>query len=812
MASKVKLVRGTISAVSHTMDLTSEISDEEEYFKEEDSILDYDIVRDPEQIELVNKLEQSANKIDSKGEPKRPVLANFSGTGQGKTVVAILLAQRLNRKIIIYNPARASLTWIHHLEKMCYLDQLVYITSLSTVAEGKCYDIESLVRTKSGSVTINCPHYYPKGHSTKDKTYIWDDEKCEETFKNSLIVIDEAHMITTKSQRSLFMLNLFDYLKYNDGSGSRLKKWNVRILIQTATIAEHLERYTRILYLMGIIGDETPLSFRKFIEQALKECHEKELDRDVDEVTAIKRYLKNPDFPYAVAMPRPRYPFVNNIQVQLFSMSEQVTTQIEETNQKIAKMVKESNGNKRGMDKLQSMRKQVEAQMIPLYVAITKAMLAKGYHVTVFMCFLETIDVLKDELKDYNPVVITGKLSNKAVRDKHQTDFREGRCKLLILSVGVGSTSISLHDTKGVIKKTVKNKGNLELKITGAHAALLSIVFSVIDFVQMIGRLYRMGLKSDVYQLLPLVKCASHYTIAHNIRHKLTILESFNDDVSHSENLYEAIEGNAKDVQYDDIMDRDDVSEMVNSIIPDITTDTFRLKSQEEVQEIQLRLKDRSTSIKPVVSKKEYPNKTECSNSSIQVIFSDGLYHFTNVYHIRDILKSSGGYWHSSTKVWSLHPSKIKILTEKLPSEYKMEFMETSRFISESPSPRKLLISETPKNYNQTTVVKICKKGGQVVQGCDVYIGRGMNYGAWKGLVKSKWHNPYKVGNEYSLEESLSLYENRIRSTPVLYNSLHELKGKILGCWCSDDNGPTIIMNPRCHGHILVKLIQESEL
>lgn len=37
---------------------------------------------------------------------------------------------------------------------------------------------------------------------------------------------------------------------------------------------------------------------------------------------------------------------------------------------------------------------------------------------------------------------------------------------------------------------------------------------------------------------------------------------------------------------------------------------------------------------------------------------------------------------------------------------------------------------------------------------------------------------------KYGTKKALELYEEHIRSTPELYNSLDELHGKDLGCWC----------------------------
>lgn len=77
-----------------------------------------------------------------------------------------------------------------------------------------------------------------------------------------------------------------------------------------------------------------------------------------------------------------------------------------------------------------------------------------------------------------------------------------------------------------------------------------------------------------------------------------------------------------------------------------------------------------------------------------------------------------------------------------------------------------------------------------------LYIGRNMSYYV-PGTTKSKWCNPYSL-KKFTLEKSLELYESYIINEPNLYNSLEELRGKELGCWCK----PT-----KCHGDILLRLL-----
>jgi hypothetical protein len=83
----------------------------------------------------------------------------------------------------------------------------------------------------------------------------------------------------------------------------------------------------------------------------------------------------------------------------------------------------------------------------------------------------------------------------------------------------------------------------------------------------------------------------------------------------------------------------------------------------------------------------------------------------------------------------------------------------------------------------------------------DVYIGRG-----------SKWGNPYTtIKDKETLaseivdtsEEAISKYKDYVLSNPDLYNSLDELEGKVLGCFCKPKP---------CHGDVLLELISQKNL
>lgn len=73
----------------------------------------------------------------------------------------------------------------------------------------------------------------------------------------------------------------------------------------------------------------------------------------------------------------------------------------------------------------------------------------------------------------------------------------------------------------------------------------------------------------------------------------------------------------------------------------------------------------------------------------------------------------------------------------------------------------------------------------------DVYVGR-----------PGAWGNWFQIGRDGTREEVVAKFERWIRSKPeMVAKAKRELKGKVLGCWCSP-------ISP-CHAEVLVKIANE---
>jgi hypothetical protein len=96
----------------------------------------------------------------------------------------------------------------------------------------------------------------------------------------------------------------------------------------------------------------------------------------------------------------------------------------------------------------------------------------------------------------------------------------------------------------------------------------------------------------------------------------------------------------------------------------------------------------------------------------------------------------------------------------------------------------------------------------------DVYIGRG---NCPKTGVPSKYYNPFThIAHKPTLaeftvssrEEALASFKEYLFKNEALMDSVMELDGKVLGCWCIEDaSSPPIPYI--CHGQIILEVIEQ---
>lgn len=83
----------------------------------------------------------------------------------------------------------------------------------------------------------------------------------------------------------------------------------------------------------------------------------------------------------------------------------------------------------------------------------------------------------------------------------------------------------------------------------------------------------------------------------------------------------------------------------------------------------------------------------------------------------------------------------------------------------------------------------------------DIYIGRGSKWGCPYTIIKDRPTLASEIVD--SKEEALSKYKEYVLNNPELIESLDELEGMTLGCFCKPE---------KCHGDILLELLTKKKL
>jgi len=65
----------------------------------------------------------------------------------------------------------------------------------------------------------------------------------------------------------------------------------------------------------------------------------------------------------------------------------------------------------------------------------------------------------------------------------------------------------------------------------------------------------------------------------------------------------------------------------------------------------------------------------------------------------------------------------------------------------------------------------------------------------------TKWGNPFKMDSGCTREQSIQKFREWFPTQKHLVDSLHEIQGKVLGCWCKPKD---------CHGDILAEFADKQ--
>lgn len=126
-------------------------------------------------------------------------------------------------------------------------------------------------------------------------------------------------------------------------------------------------------------------------------------------------------------------------------------------------------------------RQLAETAKVPEIVDLVTDAVVEGFSVVVFVAFTDSLKALQAAIPDC--AVIHGDQSAEE-RERDVQRFQGDRCRVIIANVAAGGVGVSLHDQHGNFPRM----------------SLISPTFSFVEYIQMLGRIYRVGAKSPALQ------------------------------------------------------------------------------------------------------------------------------------------------------------------------------------------------------------------------------------------------------------------------------------------------------------------------
>ena len=166
------------------------------------------------------------------------------------------------------------------------------------------------------------------------------------------------------------------------------------------------------------------------------------------------------------------------------------------------------------LTKILRLRQEIELLKVPDLADMVEDAREAGNAVAVFLNFTDSIDALSRRLKENHSFVQGGQ--SKEARDGAINDFQSGKVGIILCNIAAGGVGVSLHDTSG----------------KAPRMALISPTYNAKDFHQTLGRVDRIGGKSETIQRILVAEESIETKIVKSMMGKienLNLLHSQND-------------------------------------------------------------------------------------------------------------------------------------------------------------------------------------------------------------------------------------------------------------------------------------------
>lgn len=392
---------------------------------------------------------------------------NTSETGTGKTYVAAHAALHLDRPVFVVCPKAVITPWKRVLADASVPSVLDVLNS------------EKLL-----------------GGRTK-----WFKDNSWHGLDGALVILDEAHKgasgYDSKTTKMLALLKAVP---------------DVKVLIQSATIADSPLKMRMAGYLLGLhhfmLRDFFGWCRRygcvksiwhnglEFPKGKRAVAHMANIHAALKDVSVRIRIADVPEFPSGL------------VEAKLFDLSKDYTDEINKIYVEMDEAVAKPNTNP--LVEMMRARQRTELVKVPLIVDLVKDAVEEGNSVVVFLCFLETMRRISEELAGVCGQVFGGQ--TLAERDTVIAGFQNNELPVILCQAQAGGVGISLHDVKQ----------------ERPRVSFLTPSWSATDTLQCLGRIHRAG-GTNVVQTFVLAANTVEERVYKAIQRKMTNIGTLND-------------------------------------------------------------------------------------------------------------------------------------------------------------------------------------------------------------------------------------------------------------------------------------------
>lgn len=425
-------------------------------------------------------------------------ILNTSETGTGKTYATLSVCETDKRPLICICPKAVLLNW--YLLAMRNEIEVLAICNYETFINGKMYsfsnkdDVDNLPR-------IDNPYMkrVEKYHGARKKVeFVWNNLP-----ERTNIVFDEAHYCKNlTAQRTKLLLSAYDYANHPE---NRWKK--IKITLLSATIIETPKNLMPFMYVLGyakIPNDKSRISDPKF---SIKEFGYRLLaEKKMTRTTMKEARIAMNDI------------HKSDVKTKIFKLKEEDRAQIQTLCEEVRNILTNAEKGKSSSSHLAvrlRCRQEIEGLKVGVLVSEMEKQLLAGFSVGIFVNFLETHrairTVLREKFSQHKfSSIIGGQTAFERLKELEA--FQKGQNRIIVAMTGAGGVGIGMHDVYGNYRRY----------------GLISPPESATQTVQCIGRMDRIGTKSDSIQRIIFIAGTIEEKIAENLTKKMKAIGDVN--------------------------------------------------------------------------------------------------------------------------------------------------------------------------------------------------------------------------------------------------------------------------------------------